>query len=257
MGHRWLEHLAASTAFKVSTSILTYSLYSVVFGLSFSIPIAYLGVTIPAVWRGFGVWSLLCTSVMAASAIFIWFIWSSLVFALSARAFTLGIKPGRYPVHSLITLRWVIASGIYMLATRTFLPFLQMSPYITMFFRIMGCRIGRNVWMNTFHLNDAYLMDIEDDVVLGGECVISAHIFENDHLILAPVRIGRGALIGTHAYIGPGCEIGDHAVIGMYAHVNKNTFIPPHRVIQEIGGLPVRDVVTMRRLGRGRNRKQA
>lgn len=245
-----LRRLGGSMLFKTLVSLLTYAFYAVVLGVSLAVPIDLAFRFVPRVWHGPSAISLLGASIIMSASVFVWFIWAAFVFALVIRIFCKSLKPGRYPAYSLTTLRWTIGSGVYMLATKTFLPFIQMSPFILMFFRIIGARIGKDVWMNTYHLNDAYLMDIEDGAVLGGESIISAHIYENDQLVLGRIHIGRGALIGTCAYVGPGCDIGDHAVIGMYAHVRKFTVVPPYHSIHEMGGISARQLVRMRQFDR-------
>lgn len=244
------DKIAGSTVIKVIVTVLTYALYSVILGLSFAVPVGLALYAIPRLWHGLTFFSVLWCSVVAAGAFFLWLICAAFVFSIFIRLFSLGMKPGRYPAHSRTTLQWVITSGVYMTATRTFLPFIVMSPILVMFFRICGCRMGRNVWLNTHHLNDCYFMEIGDDVVLGGDATLSAHVYENNQLVLAPIRVGKGALIGANAYVGPGCTIGEHAVVGMFAHVKKNVAVPPFSSIQEVGSMKAREVVRVHRLSR-------
>ncbi len=61
------------------------------------------------------------------------------------RLLSLGIKPGRYPAISPTTIRWLIYSGIYTTSTRTILPLIPVTFVTNMYFRIVGCRMGRNV----------------------------------------------------------------------------------------------------------------
>lgn len=250
MQGRFLNAIVGSTLFKVVTTLLTYALYSVILGLSLAAPVGVALYAITRVWHGLDVVSVIGCAMAAAAAFFLWLICAAFVFAIFVRLFSLGLKPGRYPAVSLTTLQWIIASGIYVTATRTFMPFIVMSPFLLMFFKVCGCRIGRNVWLNTYHLNDCYFMEIGDDVVLGGNAILSAHTYENGQLVLAPIRIGKGALIGADSYVGPGTTIGEHAVVGMFAHVKKNSVIPPHATFQEVGSMPAREVVRVLRIGR-------
>ena len=96
--------------------------------------------------------------------------------------------------------------------------------------------------INTWFLNDAYLLEIGDNVVIGGKTDVSCHTFEKEFLILKNVTIGRGTLIGQRCYISPGVTIGEHCVIGQYAFLRKNTFVPDRTTLSAIAGLPVRTV---------------
>ena len=58
-----------------------------------------------------------------------------------------------------------------------------------------------------------------------------------DRIVLAPVRIGDGALIGGGSIVQPGCTIGDGAVVASRAVVPKWTEIPAGEVW---GGIPAR-----------------
>jgi len=120
---------------------------------------------------GFGAFVLL--GLAGGAAVFTYFLWGALFQASLVRLLSLGIKPGRYPKVSLVTLRWLIYSGIYNISTRTVLPFIPVSWFITAYFRIVGAKIGRNVYINTPWLNDAYLLTLEEGVILGGNAEIS------------------------------------------------------------------------------------
>ena len=60
---------------------------------------------------------------------------------------------------------------------------------------------------------------------------------ESGEIILAPVRIGDGALIGGGSIVQPGCTIGNGAVVASRAVVPKWTEIPAGEVW---GGIPAR-----------------
>jgi len=153
------------------------------------------------------------------------------------RILSLGVKEGKYPSVSLTTLRWLIYSGIYNLAVRMILPVIPMTFFSTIFFRIIGCRIGKNVYLNTWILNDAYLMEIGDDVIIGGNTDISCHIYEHGYLKLKPIKIGAGTLIGAHCYISPGVTIGKNCLIGLNTYIRQDKNIPDNTKITSLAGI--------------------
>ncbi|HJN70263.1 MAG TPA: DapH/DapD/GlmU-related protein, partial [Candidatus Thalassarchaeaceae archaeon] len=67
-------------------------------------------------------------------------------------------------------------------------------------------------------------------VGLGGACTINAHIVERGELVMAPVVIGDGALIGAKSTVQPGCKIGEGAVIATMAVLPKWTEVPAGEV---------------------------
>lgn len=118
-----------------------------------------------------------------------------------------------------------------------------MSFFLNLFFKIIGAKIGNNVYLNTFMLNDAYLLTIEDNVIIGGQTDISCHIFENDYLILDKIHIGKNTIIGAHCYISPGVTIGKNCKIGLYTYIRSYTEIPDYSRIISIAGMNMKDVI--------------
>jgi UDP-3-O-[3-hydroxymyristoyl] glucosamine N-acyltransferase len=163
------------------------------------------------------------------------------------------VKPGRHPAVSLVTLFWLLAGGISTWSWRLMLPFVPMTFLSQMFYRIAGCRMGRDVYVNTLEVNDPYLVTIGEGSVIGGGAVISPHVFEAGRLTLAPVVIGKNCLIGAEAYLSPGVTIGDGSVIGLRVHLRKDTKIPPGSHILDLAGM---DPHRVYEIERGRRTKE-
>jgi acetyltransferase-like isoleucine patch superfamily enzyme len=71
------------------------------------------------------------------------------------------------------------------------------------------------------------MISIGDDTVVGGDAVLTAHLFENDTLFIAPIRIGKNCMIGAHAILCPGAVVGDGATVGIRSVVRVGG--PRHR----------------------------
>ena len=93
-----------------------------------------------------------------------------------------------------------------------------------------GAKIGKGAQLNTDNINDAGMVTLGEGVVMGGHATINAHLTEKGELVLSPVRVGDGALLGTGSIVQPGCEIGAGAVVASRAVVPKWTKIPPGEV---------------------------
>src|SRR6056297_3657565 len=161
-----------------------------------------------------------------AAALYLYLFWGTVVQAALIRVLSFGIGPGRYAAVSFTTLRWLIFSGIYTVSMKTILPLVPVSFVTNLFFRIIGCRMGQNVKINTNVLNDAYLLTIGDNVIIGGQTDISCHLFEHNHLVLRPITIGSDTLIGAHSYISPGVTIGSRCIIGLHSYIRAGRVIP-------------------------------
>jgi len=245
-----IERLSRLKAVEVILTLLVYAIYVAVLAASIVPSVALLvtvlpGLVVPPVTPA----SILLVAVVAAASVYLYLLFGSVIQAAAIRLISAGTKPGRYPAFSFTTLRWLVHSGIYTISIRTVLPLIPMTVFTNLYFRIIGCRMGRNVKLNTFMLNDAYLLTIEDDVIIGGNTDVSCHLFENNHLILKPIRIGRGTLIGAHSYISPGVDIGRNCVIGLHSYIRSDHVVKDGSVITSLAGIDLR---TARELERRR-----
>jgi acetyltransferase-like isoleucine patch superfamily enzyme len=186
---------------------------------------------------------------------FVFFFCGLLVMSLAIRCLSLAVKPGRHGPFAAVTVAWMILNSIHTIAFRVILPLVPAGYFSTMYFRIAGCRIGKGVWLTTASLLDPYLISIGDGTVIGGDAILTAHLFGNGELFLAPIRIGRDCQIGAHALLCPGVTVGDGATVGIRAYLRTGRRIPAGAHVASVGGLPARDAADIER--RLRPRKTA
>lgn len=122
------------------------------------------------------------------------------------------------------------------------LPYVSGTVWNKLFYKILGAKIGKNVFINSPKLSDAYLLELGDNVVIGGDASINCHIFEGNSLILGKVKIGSNTLISAETYIMPGATIGNHCNIGLKAIIRKNKNIPDNSMILSFPGTPAKKV---------------
>ncbi len=107
------------------------------------------------------------------------------------------------------------------------------------YYRLLGAKIGKNVQLNA-QLIDCWLVEIEDDAVIGGGAVIVCHVAEGGLLKLKRVKVGRGATVGMGTLVMPGVQVGEGALVGAHSVVLSNKKIPPHTVWVGNPARPVR-----------------
>jgi hypothetical protein len=193
---------------------------------------------------------LLLFCLCAAASLYVYFVTGILVMGTLIRLLTLGMRPGRYPMFSATTARWIMYSGIYVIVQRTILPLIPISFFSNLFFRLVGCRLGKRVRLNSWKLNDAWLIEIGDDAVIGGDTDITPHQFEDNHLVLEPIRIGSGTLVGAHCYVASGVTIGRNCLIGIRSFLRRGTTVPDGTRMTSLAGLPLRDMYRIEKAGR-------
>ncbi len=247
-----LKAVSESSLVQLLITLLTYAFYACILGLSLGPGIAFFSWA----WKassspeGRGALGWILLSVSAGASVYIYFISGILIMGLSIRALCAGIKPGVYEDASPTMLRWLIYSGIYTLARSTILPMVPMTFFSNLFFRIIGCKMGKRVFLNTWTLNDAYLIELGDDVTVGGGAELSCHIYEKGRLILDRIRIGEGSLIGANCYISPGVVVGSRCLIGLGSVIRRGKKIPDGTTYTSLAGLPARQMAGIEKSGR-------
>lgn len=244
-----LDRISESAFIQLLITLVTYAFYACVIGLSLAPSIAFLAwawgaIVLPAGGSpGFGGWVLF--SLCAGGALYLYFITGIIVMGSAIRLISAGIKPGIYRDASPTMLRWLIYSGIYTIARATILPNVPMTFFSNLFFKLLGCKMGRRVFLNTWTLNDAFLIELGDDVTVGGGAELSCHLYEKGRLILDRITIGEGSLVGANTYISPGVSIGKKCVIGLGSVLRRGKRVPDGAHYTSLAGLPVREMAAL------------
>lgn len=252
--NKLINVLIKSPLIKITITLITYFFYAFIIGLSL-LPSIYLIIAginnfiipIDNIFSLISLKKIIIFSFIAGASIYLYFITGIIIIGIIVRIISFGIKPGKYNAASLTMIRWLIYSGIFMIAVKTILPFTAMTFFAELFFRILGCKIGKNVYINTPNLNDPQFLQIGNNVVIGGLTNISCHTFEGNKLVLGKIKIGSNTLIGTNCYIMPDVTIGNYCNIGMYAYVRKNRIIPDKTYLSALSALPVRKIIKLER----------
>lgn len=221
--------------------ILT-SLVQLIFTLAlYAIGVLVIGVSIfPGVLLCLKIWQLSAGLAFAWKVLFLcfgfvagYFIYGICVlFNVGIIRLILGInlKEGEYHVQSWGALKWAIANSLVLIVSNTFMDFILLTPFINIFYRLMGAKLGKNVQINSKYCADLGLLEIGDRSVIGGHATVIGHSFERGRLILKKVKIGNDVTIGLNSVVLPGAEIGDRSVVAAGAVLSKNAIIEPRSV---------------------------
>ncbi len=139
------------------------------------------------------------------------------------------IKPFRGSYFSLQSVPWYIHNALTYIVRYTFLEFITPTPLNTLFYRMMGMKIGKHVHINTTNISDPGLIEIGDYVTIGGSAHIIAHYGQKGYLVLSKTKIGDGVNIGLKATIMGDVEIGPGAMIAPHEVVLPKSHIPAKR----------------------------
>jgi len=139
------------------------------------------------------------------------------------------IKPFRGSYFSLQSVPWYIHNALTYIVRYTFLEFVTPTPLNTLFYRMMGMKIGKHVHINTTNISDPGLIEIGDYVTIGGSAHIIAHYGQRGYLVLSKTKIGDGVNIGIKATIMGDVEIGAGAMVAPHEVILPKSRIPAKR----------------------------
>ncbi|MFD0633776.1 Pls/PosA family non-ribosomal peptide synthetase [Catenulispora yoronensis] len=88
------------------------------------------------------------------------------------------------------------------------------TPFLSLWMRSLGARIGRGVWCESHWLPETDLVRLGDGATVNRGVVLQTHLFQDRLMRMDTVTLGRGATLGPHAIALPGSRLDDAAVAG-------------------------------------------
>ncbi|MER2266421.1 Pls/PosA family non-ribosomal peptide synthetase [Methylobacterium oxalidis] len=138
--------------------------------------------------------------------------------ALVGKWLVLGrTRPGRYPLWGVYYYRWWLAQRLTPLVH---VKWLQGSPVIAIYLRLLGAKIGRDALISDIEVGAPDLLSIGDGASLGGRLVVANAEVVGNELVIGRVEIGRDVSIGTS------CVVSHDTVIGAGAEIADLTTVP-------------------------------
>jgi non-ribosomal peptide synthetase-like protein len=124
------------------------------------------------------------------------------------RVLTRRLKAGRYPLWGAVYFRWWLAGkfgelpDVYQLAG---------TPWMPLYVRALGARIGRDVMIDSITLGAPELLTVEDGVSIGTFVNIENARVEGGELVLGPVRLKRESAVDSYSVLEEGTTLGEGA----------------------------------------------
>ena len=236
--------LRNSITFEI-TAIFVYMFYCIVFAVSMFpsfILIRWGTDLLNDTYLMLFVFATICTL-----SLYMFLIVSTVVVGTIERLLTIGIKPGSYSPGSVTFFRWLTYSGLHLWFVIIVLTFLRGTNWIKIYMRIAGAKVGRETFINAKDIYDTYLIELGNEVMIGGDAFLNCHLYENGFLNLRKIIIEDGATIGAHSYLTPGTRIGKNATVGMCTYLRRNTTVRDGETLMTPPGMGRRQVIRMMR----------
>jgi non-ribosomal peptide synthetase-like protein len=118
------------------------------------------------------------------------------------------VRAGRYPLWGWYYLRWWFAQAV----VATFpADYLAGTPLLSLFYRLLGARIGRDVYLGTERLAAFDLTSIGDGASVDDDASLLGQTVEDGMLVIGPVTVGERAFVGQRSVVREGGVLEDGA----------------------------------------------
>ena len=162
-----------------------------------AMPVACGIVIVLAVHDGALDWQRAAT-ISTAGGFAVWPSW--LLLSITLKWVVIGkYKAGRYPVWGLYYFRWWLVTRFQALSWS---EMFNDTPLMSLYYRAMGAKVGRNVNIGTPVCAAFDLISIGRDSSIGPETHILGYKVEDGWLIIGPITIGKECFVGTHCTLG-------------------------------------------------------
>ncbi len=138
-------------------------------------------------------------------------------------------KDSEKPLWSTFVWRTELLNSLHeKLAGAYLLDMLMGTAILNWFYRLLGMKIGKRVYLDSAEFTEFDLVTIGNDAMLNMESTIQTHLFEDRVMKMSTVNIGAGCSIGACSVVLYGSKLGDHAILEDLSLVMKGESLPPN-----------------------------
>lgn len=112
--------------------------------------------------------------------------------------------------------------------------FLLGTPFAPWFFRLLGARFGRGVYLETFEMTEFDLVSVGDGAAINAAATVQTHLFEDRIMKMSNLTVGAGATVGASSVVLYDTEIEAGATLGSLSLLMKGEHLPARTVWQGI-----------------------
>jgi non-ribosomal peptide synthetase-like protein len=125
------------------------------------------------------------------------------------------------------------------IAVPNFMRNLRGTPWLPLAFNLLGCRIGRGVYLDTTDITEFDCVSIGEYSELNALACPQTHLFEDRVMKIDHVKIGARVYMGPRSSVLYSAEVGDNAKLGPLTLVMKGENIPAGSVWSGCPAAPI------------------
>ena len=162
---------------------------------------------------------------------------ATFVVAIAGKWLAAGrLKAGAFPLWGVAYFRFWLANRFCELPP---LYLLAGTPWMPIYLRALGARIGRNVMIETTTLGAPDLLTVEDGVSIGTFANIENARVDGGMLVIGPVRLQRESILDSYSVLENDTRLGERARLGGQSALSAGREIPDDEIWE---GAPARAV---------------
>jgi non-ribosomal peptide synthetase-like protein len=158
-----------------------------------------------------------------------------------------------------------VVNGLYETVAAAAMAPLLGTPFIAICLRMMGCKIGRWVFLETTLFSEFDLVEIGDRAALNLGATIQTHLFEDRIMKADHIKIGEGCSVGNMAVILYGTEMKLGASLCAFSVLMKGEVLPafsrwagiPTQLVESTSIVPEGPIGTTRMINKPSQRLQS
>ncbi len=137
------------------------------------------------------------------------------------------LKAGRYPLWGVTYFRFWLANRFCELPP---LYLLAGTPWLPIYLRALGAKVGRHVLIETITLGAPDLLCVEDGVSIGTFVNIENARVEGGMLVIGPVCLKRDAVLDSYSVLENDTVVGQHSRLGGQSALSAGRKIPDNEL---------------------------
>lgn len=168
-------------------------------------------------------------TIFVFSALFLGIPISSMAITICMKWLLLGrVKPGAYKVWGWFYFRWWLVDR---LQRNIFAPHHWVgSPIISVYYRLLGAKIGRNCYIGTANVAAHDMLTIGDNCSIGFDARLLGYVVEDGWLKIGPITIGDHCFVGSRSVVSidtimnDNSSLDDMSMLPIHRHIPSNQF---------------------------------
>jgi non-ribosomal peptide synthetase-like protein len=100
------------------------------------------------------------------------------------------------------------------------------SPLLPPYLRLMGARVGKDVWCDSLTITEFDMVTLGDGCTINRHAVVETHLFHDRVMQIGPAELGRRASLGPSTAMLPDTHVGDGCSVGGRSIVMRGETLP-------------------------------